>query len=69
MAKIDEERLLVRFSTLIRDTDSTANITLINSNLISNVEAVAQAVVEAALLEANLDIQVIVEANVFVGNI
>jgi hypothetical protein len=37
MAKIDEERMLVRISLLIRDTDSISNVTFINSNLISQV--------------------------------
>lgn len=69
MAKIDEERLLVRFSTLIRDSGNVSNITLITPEIISNVESVATEVIEAALFEANLDIQVIVEANVFLGNI
>lgn len=69
MAKIDEERLLVRFSTLIRDSGNVSNITLITPDIISNVESVATQVVEAALFAANLDIQVIVEANVFLGNI
>lgn len=69
MAKIDEERMLVRFSTLIRDSGSVSNITLITPEIISNVESVATEVIEAALFAANLDIQVIVEANVFVGNI
>lgn len=69
MAKIDEERLLVRFSTLIRDSGNVSNITLITPEVISNVESVATQVIEAALFTANLDIQVIVEANVFLGNI
>lgn len=37
MAKIDEERMLVRISLLIRDTDSVSNVTFITSNLISQV--------------------------------
>lgn len=37
MAKIDEERMLVRISLLIRDTDSISNVTFITSNLISQV--------------------------------
>lgn len=37
MAKIDEERMLVRISLLIRDTDSVSNVTFITSNLVSQV--------------------------------
>lgn len=39
MAKIDEERMLVRISLLIRDTDSISNVTFITSNLISQVSS------------------------------
>jgi len=39
MAKIDEERMLIRVSLLIRDTDSVSNITFITSNLISQISS------------------------------
>lgn len=39
MAKIDEERILVRVSLLIRDTSSVSNVTIISPDLIANVEA------------------------------
>lgn len=38
MAKIDEERILVRVSLLIRDTVSPSNITFITPTLISSLE-------------------------------
>jgi hypothetical protein len=38
MAKIDEERILVRVSLLIRDTASVGNITIVSPQLIQDVE-------------------------------
>ena len=38
MAKIDEERILVRVSLLIRDTISAGNVSFITPELISSIE-------------------------------
>jgi hypothetical protein len=61
MAKIDEEQILLRFSLLVRDTESLSNVTLATEELRSSVEEYAQNLFTG---ETN----VIVEAN-FVANI
>lgn len=37
MAKIDEERVLIKISLLIRDTDSASATSLLNSNLVTQI--------------------------------
>jgi len=37
MAKIDEERVLLRFSTLIPDTESVTTYSLVNSDILANL--------------------------------
>lgn len=37
MAKIDEERILIKISLLIRDTDSEATTSLLSANLITQI--------------------------------
>lgn len=64
MAQIDEERLLLRFSTLIRDTESNTTYTLLTESIRANVELLAQAEIETRIFEANLPISVIVEATI-----
>lgn len=51
MAKIDEERMLVRISLLIRDTDSVSNVTFITSNLISQVSSYVAGLYDGSGLE------------------
>lgn len=37
MAKIDEERVLLRFSTMIPDTESVTTYSLVNSDILANL--------------------------------
>ncbi len=65
MAQIDEERILVRFSTLIRDEANVTDINLVTENLRSNIELAATNILATELPETF----VIVEATVVTGNI
>ena len=65
MAQIDEERILVRFSTLIRDEANVTDINLVTENLRSNIEIAATNI----LLTELPDTFVIVEASIVTGNI
>lgn len=65
MAQIDEERILVRFSTLIRDEANVTDINLVTENLRSNIEIAATNILATELLNTF----VIVEATVVTGNI
>lgn len=58
MAKIDEERILIRVSLLIRDTVSAGNVTFLTPELISSVETYV-----ADQLETTAGLGVVVEAN------
>lgn len=65
MAQIDEERILVRFSTLIRDEANVTDITLVTENLRSNIEIAATNILSLELPNTF----VIVEADIVTGNI
>jgi len=66
MAKIDEERILLRFSTLIPDTGSTSDFTILTESVRANIESLATDFITTELnaSEATANIQVIVEANI-----
>lgn len=57
MAKIDEEQILLRFSLLVRDEANIANTTVATEAIRSNIEIIAQDLVNlagsVALVEAN----------------
>jgi len=58
MAKIDEERMLVRLSLLIRDTDTISNVTFVTSNLVSTLESYVTSLyadtgIEGLIVEVN----------------
>lgn len=65
MAQIDEERILVRFSTLIRDEANVTDINLVTENLRSNIELAATNILSLELPNTF----VIVEASIVTGNI
>ena len=65
MAQIDEERILVRFSTLIRDEANVTDINLVTENLRSNIELAATNI----LTEELPTTFVLVEASIVTGNI
>ena len=46
MAKIDEERVLVRFSSLVRDTANVASTEIINDTIRAQIETYAQSLVD-----------------------
>lgn len=66
MAKIDEERILLRFSTLIPDTGSISDFTILTESVRANIESLATDFITTELnaSEATANIQVIVEANI-----
>ena len=66
MAKIDEERILIRFSTIIPDTGSISDFTILTESVRANIEALATDFIATELnaSEATANIQVIVEANI-----
>ena len=65
MAQIDEERILVRFITLIRDEANVTDINLVTENLRSNIELAATNI----LTEELPTTFVLVEASIVTGNI
>lgn len=66
MAKIDEERVLLRFSTMIPDTESITTYSLVNSDILANLMIRVNEFYEELLNQdphtANL--YVIIEANI-----
>lgn len=46
MAKIDEERILVRFSSLLRDTANVSQNQIVTEAIQSQIEAYAQSLVD-----------------------
>lgn len=69
MAKIDEERILLRFSTITRDDGNVANFTMVTETIRSEVETAAQELIDDAISAAGSSAQVIVEATITAGNI
>lgn len=65
MAQIDEEKILIRFSQLVRDSDNTANVITVNEALRSNIEIAATNILQVQLPNAF----VLVEATIVNGNI
>lgn len=66
MAKIDEERILLRFSTLIPDSGSVSDYTIITESIRANIETQISEYIsdELDLDPMTANIQVIVEANI-----
>jgi len=60
MAQIDEERILVRFSKLIRDTANVTDSTVVTTSIVNAMEAFAQDFVTEDIL---------VEASIYTGNL
>jgi len=69
MAKIDEERLLLRFSTIVRDEANVANYTMVTETIRSTVESTAQSLINDAVSASGLSVQVLVEASITAGNV
>lgn len=66
MAKIDEERVLLRFSTLIPDTESVTTHSLVNSDILANLMVVINQFYEDILFAnpQTANLFVIIEANI-----
>lgn len=69
MAKIDEERVLLRFSTIVRDAANVANYTMVTETIRSSIETTAQNLINDAVTASGQDIQVLVEATITAGNV
>lgn len=63
MAKIREEKIIVKFSVLLKD-DQELNLELINEDLREELEQLAKVHIENQLVLSKTDVNVLVEASV-----